>query len=206
MRRLLYYWHLLHRDKDELIYKFYSAQKYLPSEGDWILQVKKDLTDLNLELSDSEIRSMSHYQFKKLIRNKIEELAIAYLESQKKQKTHKLDIKTFKPQEYMLSKNLSIAEVQNLFKIRNHMIDVKENFKSSHENMYCRLCLIQRETQDHLISCPKIREKLTGMIKFETLNMNMAYQSIKDQELLAKNYTIILNARQDLISQDDGNQ
>ena len=60
-----------------MIYKFYSAQKYLPSEGDWILQVKKDLTDLRLELIKSEIRLMSHYQFKKIIRNKIQELVRA---------------------------------------------------------------------------------------------------------------------------------
>ena len=91
----------------------------------------------------------------------------------------------------MLSKNLSKTEVQNLFKIRNHMIDVKENFKSNQENMYCRLCLIFSETQDHLISCPKIREKLSGVIKFETLNINMACQSIKNKELLAKNYTFL---------------
>ena len=91
----------------------------------------------------------------------------------------------------MLSKTISKAEVQNLFKIRNHMIDVKENFKSNPENMYCRLCLIFSETQDHLISCPKIREKLSGVIKFETLNINMACQSIKNKELLAKNYTFL---------------
>ena len=82
------------------------------------------------------------------------------------------------------------------------MIDVEANFKSCHENMLCSLST----AQDHLINCPKIREKLRGIIEFENLNIKMAYQSLKNQELLAKNYTIILNARKDMISHGNGNQ
>ena len=206
MRRLMYYWHILHRDTDELIFKFYSAQKHSPSEGDWVHQIRKDMADLKLELSEADIRSMSQYKFKNLIRNKMENLAISYLESQKKQKCSNLNIKTFSPQEYILSKNLSISEVQTLFKIRNSMIDVKANFKANHESLLCSLCLSFCETQDHLINCTKIREKLKGVIEFDKLNIEMAYQSLKNQELLAKYYTIILNARKDMISHDNGNQ
>ena len=86
------------------------------------------------------------------------------------------------------------------------MIDVKDNFKSSHDNIWCRLCFLFRETQDHLISCSKIRGKLSGIVNFENLNIDMAYQSLENQELLARNNTIILNARSDIISQDKGNQ
>ena len=149
---------------------------------------------------------MSNYKFKKLLRNKIEKAARLYLESQKKQKTLNLKISKFTPQEYILSKNLSTSEVQNLFKIRNSMIDVKVNFKSTNENIWCRLCSICSETQEHLLFCFRIRDKLKGIVKFENLNMNMAYQSLKNQEILAKNYTIILNARNDIISRDLGNQ
>ena len=86
------------------------------------------------------------------------------------------------------------------------MIDVKANFKLSKDNLLCRLCLLFCETQDHLILCIKIREKLKGIIEFENLNIEMSYQSLKNQELLAKNYTIILKARKDLISHDNGAQ
>ena len=206
MRRLMYYWHILNRKEDELLFKFYKAQKYMPSEGDWIIQIEKDKSELNLQLSEEEIRAMSNYKFKKLIRDKIEKAARVYLESQKKQKTLNLKISKFTPQEYILSKNLSTSEVQNLFKIRNSMIDVKVNFKSTSENIWCRLCSICSETQEHLLFCFRIRDKLKGIVKFENLNMNMAYQSLKNQEILAKNYTIILNARNDIISRDLGNQ
>ena len=149
---------------------------------------------------------MSQYKFKNLIKNRIEKLAISYLESQKKQKCSEMKIETFTPKEYILSKNLSKSEVQNLFKIRNSMIDVKANFKSSHDNLLCRLWLLFCETQDHWIHCVKIRENLKGIIEFENLTIRISYQSLKNQELLAKNYTIILNARTDLISHDNRNQ
>ena len=206
IRRLLYYWHILQRNKEELIFRFYTAQKCSPSEGDWGNQITKDKADIKLELSDAEIKSMSYYQFKKLVKQKVESFAIINLEARKKEKSKKLKISSFKPQEYILTTNLSITEVQTLFKIRNGMIDVKENFKSNNENMCCRLCLIFRESPQHLLSCSKIREKLKGVINFASLNIEMAHQSIKSQEILAKNYTIILNARSDIISQDCGNQ
>ena len=91
-----------------------------------------------------------------------------------------MKIETFTPKEYILSKNLSKSEVQNLFEIRNSMIDVKANFKSSHDNLLCRLCLLFCKTQDHLIHCIKIREKLKGIIEFENLNIRMAFQSLKN--------------------------
>ena len=131
MRRLLYYWHLLHREKDELIFKFYTVQNYSPSEGDWVQLVKKDISDIRLGLSEAEIKTMSKYQFKKIVKEKIVKLAASNLESRKKQKSMKLENMKFEPQEFLLSKNLSISEVQTLFKIRNNMIEVKENFKSS---------------------------------------------------------------------------
>ena len=58
-----------------------------------------------------------------------------------------------------MSKNLSVTEVQNLFKLRNQMIDVKQNFHSSNDdNMWCRTCHLFAETQQHLVNCSPIRE------------------------------------------------
>ena len=51
IRRLLYYWHILHRGENKLIFKFYTVQKYSPSEGDWVLQVQKDMEEIKLDLS-----------------------------------------------------------------------------------------------------------------------------------------------------------
>ena len=207
MRRIMYYWHILTRNEKELLYKFYSVQKYSPSEGDWVHQVKKDMTDIKLQLSETEIKSLSKCQFQVIVKQKIERLAIEHLLSKRKQKSIKLDIKKFNPQEYLLSKNLSISEVQNLYKLRNSMIDVKENFKSGHEDdLWCRTCSMFSETQQHLIDCGTIRDRVKGLVDFVNLDVSMAFKSIVNQEKLAKNYTIILNARNDILACDTGDQ
>ena len=50
IRRLMYLWHVLHRDKTELIYKIYVTQKNQSSVGDWVRQVENDKSELGIEL------------------------------------------------------------------------------------------------------------------------------------------------------------
>ena len=80
MRRIMYYWHILTRNEEELLFKFFSVQKYSPSEGDWVCQVKKDmaLAGIKLQLCEAEIKSLSKCQFQVIVKNKIERLAIEH--------------------------------------------------------------------------------------------------------------------------------
>ena len=203
MRRVMFYWHILTRNENELLYKFVAAQKLTPSEHDWVVQIEKDKKELNLKMSDSEIKKMSKRQFKKIVKTKIEKLAAEYLKKirESHSKTENLKLKSFSPQDYLLSKNLNISEIQNLYKLRNNMIDVKESFKSSQrDNMWCKTCFLFKETKQHLVDCPQIRDKLNGIVKFEQLQYNMIIGTLKNQEIFARNYTLILNAREDIIA------
>ena len=205
IRRLMFYWHVLHRDESELLYKFFTAQSLDPSTHDWVLQVKKDKADLDIQLSEEEIKSMTKLRFKMVVKTKMEKFAINYLTNLQRShsKTEFLNMKEFSPQEYLASKNLKISEIQTLFKLRNRMIDVKDNFKTSHKNnTWCRNCYLFRETQQHLVDCPAIRRRLNGIVKFENMHYSMIFGPLKNQELYAKNYTIILSARDDLLSDE----
>ena len=93
----------------------------------------------------------------------IDETSMSYLMNKRKEKTKDIDINNFKPKEYLMSKNLSVTEVQNLYKLRNCMIDVKGNFHSGNkDNMWCRICYLFTETQQHLVDCSPITDKLRG--------------------------------------------
>jgi hypothetical protein len=152
MRRMMYYWHILNRDEGDLLFKFFSVQKFSPSKCDWALQVQRDKADLNLNFSELEIKSMSCEKFKSILKQKIDDTAKSYLKNKRKEKTKNIDINHFKPKEYLMSKNLSVTEVQNLFKLRNCMIDVKGNFHSGNkDDMWCRTCNLFTETQQHLV-------------------------------------------------------
>ena len=45
MRRIMFYWSVLHRDKNELLHKFLTAQQLSPAKNDWIQQVRKNISD-----------------------------------------------------------------------------------------------------------------------------------------------------------------
>ena len=204
----MYYWHILQRDDNELVFKFFTAQKLSPSVHDWVLQIKKDESNLDICLTYEEIKEIKKDKFKKLVEQQVEKFAMNYLENIRKShsKTEFLKITKFSPQEYLASKNLIISETQNLFKLRNFMINVKENFKTNFtQNRWCRICFLFKETQQHLVDCPPIRKRLNGLVKFENLKYNMIFGTLKNQEIFAKNYTLILSARDDLITPDSEN-
>ena len=71
MRRLMYYWHVLHKDEDELLHRFMSAQQILTGRTDWITQVRKNMTDIELNLTDEQISKMSSDEYKRQIKSKI---------------------------------------------------------------------------------------------------------------------------------------
>ena len=80
------------------------------------------------------------------------------------------------------------------------MIDVKENFKSSYvNNMWCKICHLFSESQQHLLVCQPLRMSLRGLVDFDSLKYDMIFGPIKEQEKFAKNYTQILCVRQDIL-------
>ena len=87
MRRIMYFWHIIHQDRNELLFKFLEAQELSISSNDWISQVRKDLLEIQLNLSDKEIFGMSKEIFGKNVRQKIEQNVIKYLKENSRSKT-----------------------------------------------------------------------------------------------------------------------
>ena len=60
LRRLLYYWHILQRDRNELISRVLFAQKYQKGKDDWLCLVLNDLKSLKIKCDKTQIQSMSN--------------------------------------------------------------------------------------------------------------------------------------------------
>ena len=60
----MFYWHILTRNENDLLFKFFTAQKMAPNVHDWVWQIEKDKADLNLQMSEEKIKAMSKHQFK----------------------------------------------------------------------------------------------------------------------------------------------
>ena len=59
-----------------------------------------------------------------------------------------------KPSRVRISQN----EIQTIFKLRSRVIDVKQNFRGKYENLECRSCKSEEESQKHVYECWKIKE------------------------------------------------
>ena len=51
--------------------------------------------------------------------------------------------------EYM--KKLTRCQASNIFKARTRMIDTKNNFRGKYNDLVCRACKLEVETQDHIL-------------------------------------------------------
>ena len=71
--------HILRRPRNELIQKFYDAQKCKISKGYWAQMVQDDLKELNLEINAEEISQLSKHKFKKILKKQIITAAFNYL-------------------------------------------------------------------------------------------------------------------------------
>ena len=202
-RRMMYYWHIMHLDKNELLYKFYVAQKLKPNKNDWVNQIIKDKKDLQIEMCDEEVARISKLKFKELLKNKINEFAIKCFQAiqSKQSKSSKLEInKLRKPAKYLFSKNLCLEEKQTLFKLRSRTVDVKMNQESAYKNqLWCQTCFLFPESQQHLFYCTEIRKNMKG-VNMMGVNYEMIYGESEKQEKFVKIYHIILKVRKEILS------
>ena len=73
--------YLLTLNKEELLYKFFDAQKEFPSKNDCVLTAIENLKHLEIDLSFDQIRKKSKNQFKKEVKKRIKITSLRYLQN-----------------------------------------------------------------------------------------------------------------------------
>ena len=159
-RRIMYYWTILKKPKTELVKRVFLALKEFPVKDDWLQQVKADLVDCDIILTETQIRSMSRYSFKSLVDKKIKERASSYLiglqmKHSKSQYLHQNPAM----KSYLTSDKISTRQKQLLFKLRTGTTPNKTNFRNQFKNnLSCILCQDphSEESLSHLLRCTYI--------------------------------------------------
>ena len=150
-----------------MLYKFFQAQVSNPIKNDWASSVKKDLEDLDIEMTFDQVKSMSKDAFKELVKRQVKIKALEFLKNIQSthSKSSNLSYTEITLQEYLKPENsMTNKEKAFAFAARSHMIDVKRNFKSGKENLNCSLGCHQPEDQSHLLVCPKINSQAEEII------------------------------------------
>ena len=83
VRRLMYLWHILSRQDDELIHRVYNTQKVSNSVGDWVRLVNADKDELGIELTDEDIQGVSQEMFKTYVKKKVKVNYLKHINSLK---------------------------------------------------------------------------------------------------------------------------
>ena len=91
-----------------------------------------------------------------------------------------------------------------MVKLKTRMVDLAENFKGKMGSQWCKMCFLFYECQEHLKNCIKIKEKLN------VEDLNFDYCDIEGpldlQEKFAKNYTLILMTRENILKEMTSNE
>ena len=125
--------------QEELIHRMFSAQKRIPSKGDWFDTIKKDFRLINEKIEDYDsatIISMKFNTYKKFMKKKIKEAAFNFLDNSKKSqsKLHHQEYKSLTAQKFLKSGKFLNEEVYLLSKLKSRNTPVKENFKGLHSD------------------------------------------------------------------------
>ena len=158
MKRVMFLHHILTREDNALIKRFFWAQVQQPVKGDWCLIVREDLESIGLpELSFEKIERMGKEALRTLLKNKVRETALSDLiaEKRKRSKLSGLDYSTLECQPYLLPQsNLTNKMKRALFRWRSHTINVLQNIGK--KDALCPLCEKAADTQYHLLTCPEL--------------------------------------------------
>ena len=105
-----------------------------------------------------------------------------------------------KHQEYILSDKFSNENVNLLYRLRSRTTDVKGNFKTKFlGNLQCSLGCADDETQEHLLSCKPIIDKLPSRQGAASILYEDLFDSKK--QLVAVNwFSECFEVREELLS------
>ena len=102
---------------------------------------------------------MSKHNLKYILKTAVKEEAFKYLRDIQSghSKTRNLEYSGLQLQPYLSSmRSTSIKQKALTFKLRARMLEVADNFKTGKNDLLCKCCKNQIETQKHLLFCEKL--------------------------------------------------
>ena len=190
--RLLFLQYILKQDKDTLMYRFFDVQSRYPQKGDWVLQIKEDLKEVNLNMTFDEISKISDYSFQSKVKKAISQSAFKWLISEKNKprsntsKGSNLKYSELKIQDYFLPNDMSNAQCNLLFSLRSRMVPVKCNFRHSYNDLSCPVCMDpnQLDNQIHILTCKTLVENENMIIGSKLSHDDILSTNVKTQSAL----------------------
>ena len=155
-KRLSFLYSLLASENSSLSRAVWDRQVKSPSKNDWCELVKKDLKELNINLSFDDIENMSKSAFRNLINNACKKACFQslLLEKSKLSKGSEIVFSTFQTQNYLNPGNgLTIEEMRRIYHLRCRQVFLKCNFPSFFGDKKCVAPHQAFDRQKHVFYC-----------------------------------------------------
>ena len=175
--RLLYLKYILEQSEESLISQFFKLQLDEPTRGDWASKCLLDLKELRITESLDEIKSMTKTKFASILKSRVKENALSYLKGKQKSKGKEIVYSDMDMAEYLqpITCTLTIEEKQNLFAVRNRMIEIPDNFPNTEIKPTCWCG--ETEDMSHIFNCKLLNEGVIQKEQYENIfNGNIKQQ------------------------------
>ena len=161
-RRVNYLHNILTREPTSMLYTFFITQWLNPTRGDWVLQVREDLKDLEIPCSFDFIRSKTKIAFKRLVKSKVKThaLKLLKLKQQKHSKMSNITYETLKMQNYFSRPDVQEQDKKIIFRYRVRMERFGENYRGGAESTQCPLCSTHLDNQEMSFDCPILNQEI----------------------------------------------
>ena len=77
------------------------------------------------------------------------------------------------------STKISKEDAQLIFKLRCRVTHVKTNLKGKYENLECRACKVEEESQKHIIECKSLNEENVQEMEYEKIYNGTVAEKLK---------------------------
>ena len=153
-KRLNFLNYILKEHTDSMLRQTFDVLSIDSRKGDFVALVKKDMQDLEIEISEEEIKSYSKYSWKKFVKRKVREFAFNTLKSQnlKLENTKEIFYEDFKLRKY-LSECRSVVLAKIIFAVRSKSFDIKLWQPWKYHDNLCVICELKEESMDHFMTC-----------------------------------------------------
>lgn len=202
----MYLQYLLQEDDDSLLHKVYTAQAEHPIRGDWVEQVKKDMNEIELDISMEVIKRFTKEAFKQKVSKAVNKAAFQYLCSEKKRMSKVMYVPhdNFKLQEYFHPSLLDIQEVKMLFMIRSRMVDVKINFRNKYADTLCPVCKTVgvEDSQEHVMECVQLLNNKNILANREIKYSHIFDSDVRKQIAATRMFYCLWNERKKILKLD----
>ena len=200
-KRLQFLHHILTESTETLIRQVFDVLNEDSRKGDFVYLTNHDKIELEIDLSNEEISSISKWSWKKYLREKVTKAAFKFLieDNDRKEKTRDIKFYQLQMNEYLFqNENTNISQV--IFSIRSKTLDLKTWRPWQYKNDLCVKCGKSPETMDHFVSCvaygKEIEYSWTYILEDDT----------EKQKYIAKFISVRHNERKKIIEKQEGGQ